>query len=227
MKTLSMILCVLLTPSLRAQSEEGVSFGASVHLGTLLQGDGPHTGNSASNRVGSGVEGFVAARWNRFTETRLGLGFTGIRAGSWAAEDGTATGGEYWRSLRFGGEQVFNLRAGAGGYPYVFGGGGIQETWVARTEGNLSGATFAALFSVFTNANVSYSYREYTDALDSWSGYGTAGLGWHFDGPAFIEVRTIVGDHLEYVDSGLSASAREAKVYRRGVQCLLSAGVQF
>jgi len=206
--------------------EDGFSWGASVHLGTLLEGNGTQSGNSPTNRIGSGVEGFALCRWNPLTETRAVIGFTGIRSGNWQDDSQSSTGSEYWRSLRFGLEQTLDFRMGSGGHPYVFAGGGIQETWVVRTSGNLSGATFAAVFTALTGANVSYSYSQYSDSLDSWSGYGTAGAGWRFDGPAFIELRAVVGDHQEFVTSGIRTQAHEPKIYRRGVQGFLSFGLR-
>jgi len=205
--------------------DDGFSFGAGIHLGTMLGGDGSESGNAATNRMGSGVEGAVLYHWNNRTETRAVVGFTGIRTNTWE-DDSTGDGGEFWRSLRFGLEQTLDFRRGDRGYPYVFFGGGVQETWLVRTQGNLAGATFTAIWNLFTDASADYKYTKYSDSLDSWGAYGTAGAGWRFNGPGYIEVRAVLADHQEFATSGLTTRATEPKVYRRGVQCFLTFGLR-
>ena len=209
-----------------AAQEEGLGLGLGVHLGTLLGGDGAQTGNTANDHIGSGVEGFLLYRWSPAMETRALFAFTGIRSGSWQDASDASEGGEYWRSLRFGLEQSLDFPGVRGGHPYLFVGGGIQESWVARTNGNLAGATFATLWNAWSNTQVDYHYSKYSDSLDTWGGYGTAGLGWRFDGPGYIELRAVVADRQEYARSGLTTLANEPKVYRRGVQCFLSIGLR-
>jgi len=206
--------------------EAGFGMGLGVHLGTLLGGDGVQQGNTANDRIGSGVEGILLYRWSPATETRALVAFTGIRSGSWQDDSDGSEGGEYWRSLRFGVEQSLDLPVERGGHPYLLFGGGIQESWVARTNGNLAGATLAAIWNAWTNTHVDYHYSKYSDSLDTWGGYGTAGLGWRFEGPGYLELRAVVADRQEFKRSGLTTLASEPKVFRRGVQCFLSFGLR-
>lgn len=206
--------------------EEDFSCGISIHLGTLLEGNGSRTGSSAANRFGSGIEGYAHLPWNDLTGTRAVIGFTGIRTGSWQDELGDS-GGEYWRSLRFGLEQTLTFKTRTIGRPYIFMGGGVQETWVVRTTGNLFGATFAALVNLFSDAYVDYRYAQHQTALDSWGGYGTMGVGWRFRESGFVELRAVRSDHQEYTQAGLTTQVDEPKTYHRGTQCFLSAGMRF
>jgi hypothetical protein len=193
--------------------------------------DGQSTANDIHARLGSGIELHALRAFGPYHTIRATFGFTGIRISTW--KDTNPNTGEderdvreYWRNLRLGLEHVVTLPSGGAGQGYFFYGGGLQDSWVARTEGSFLGIALATTLGSAIHTTVDYSYRTYTSSLEAWRGYATAGLGWRFAGATFLELRFVTGPHREFAADGLSTWATGPQVDRRGTLILLGLGIR-
>jgi len=205
------------TGNLALDGVMGLRSGSSTALHTL------------DSRMGMGVEIGAAYRMNRSNALYLNLAFSGIQTSSWTDRDPNGTGAtqnisEYWRSLRFGVGHVLRLPMGNNGYPYVFYGVGLQETWVARTTGSYLGMALASILNDNSDHYVDYTYRQYTSSLDTWSGFAAAGCGWRFRQGSYLELRATRGRHEEFLGDGISTAGQGARVRRADTLLVLALG---
>ncbi|GEM_PF-2805896 len=214
-------------PSLAQAPDPGVSVAVDTVMG--FTPGVTRNYNTMDGKVGMGLEASWAASMGEIGDLRLNVAFCGLRTATWADENPdtyeTRDIHEYWRNLRFGAEHAVRLGRGPAGHGYVFYGAGIQETWVARTTGNLLGVALTSLFNGTFGGYVDYTYRQYTSNLDSWSGYVTAGAGFRWRNGFFLEVRGVSGNHQEFALDGISTTGSGYRENRRGVLVLVALGM--
>jgi hypothetical protein len=214
----------------RAQAQEASwGYGVGLDLVNGRNAGEPATANHLQGRTGSGVEGYVFIPWSASWEGRINVGFDGIRVGSHDVDDphdGKIQVCEYWRSLRFGLEQTVTLGEWEGVRPYVLLGGGLQETWVRKTNGSLGAASLFAVSWILGGTGGSYNYTQYDSTLDSWNGYLAGGVGARFGDRVLVECRGFWGNHLEFAKEGVTGYGSSPEVNRKGVLIVLTLGIR-
>lgn len=229
--SLRALTCLLATATF-AMEPPVPSFGFGVHAAAAT---GP-LAQELSHPLGWGTDVFGALTFAERLETRLSISFTGTRVAAWT-EPRTATRGDrdaadLWRNLRIGLIPVWHLGDPDRPGPYLLAGGGIQDTWTARTEGNWANVGLLALCVAGGG-----SYRSGPEngvdpgsrrtALESWSAFGTAGVGWRLGPRARAEARWVGGRLLVDPVVGLRAHGTALPRSRMGHQIQFAVLAQF
>lgn len=202
--------------------------GVDVNLAVEATPYGAAGDKAIRGKVGSGVELMVGWQLPGQVDVRLVTGYNGTKIQNlpWLDSPDEETTAEYARTWRFGAEAVFHPWGRRSRAPYLFLGGGVRETWVGRSSGSLAGASVAAVLTMFTGVSTSYQYQPQASRLDSWSGYGTAGLGWRLSPGAFLEVRFVAGSHTEFVTDGLTTLGSGPEVRRSDTSVHVALGLR-
>jgi len=183
---------------------------------------------STRGKVGSGVELMVGWRMPGALDFRLMTGYEGTRIRNlpWLDDPQEDTVAEFARNWRVGAEVVVHPWGRRMRTPYLFIGGGVRETWVGRAAGSFAGMGVAAIFSSITGLEAHYSYDLKANALDTWSGYATAGLGWRLSPGSFLELRFVAGSHTEFAIDGLTTLGYGPEVRRNDTSVHVAIGLR-
>lgn len=203
--------------------------GPQLQCSLGLPGGNPSLRQDLNGHLGLGVGVFLGARISDRNAFRLTFDFTGNEVATWYyTYPNQADRIEYkdiWRVFRLGLEHELSLdRAGR---VFLVYGGGLQESWVNRTEGSLLEVVGLALAWSHGATSGSTRYSTRRTALDSIRPFGSVGLGWKVSRRGSVEARYLVAPYLRYATTGLSTSAEGPWESALGHRVMLSYALRF
>jgi len=203
--------------------------GARVQITSGLPIGNPSLSDDTRGHVGSGVGIYLGARSSETNAFRLSLDFTGTEAATWYYTfPNRADSIEYkdiWRSFRLAGEHEFTLSESGG--LYALWGGGVEESWVNRTEGSFLEVSVLAWAWTQGATSGSARYSTKSTALDGYHPFASVGLGLRTEtrrgrGMGDVELRYIVGPYRRYKATGLRTTAEGPTETALGHRVVLS-----
>jgi hypothetical protein len=162
---------------------------------------------------------------------RLTFAFTGSEVATWHGFfPNMADQIEYkdiWRSLRLGLEHEVSLDP-AGKVFFLYG-GGLEETWVNRTEGSLLYVALLGLSWTQGATEGSTRYSSKATRLDTVQPFASLGLGLKpfRSRRSSVELRYLAGPYRRYRDTGLRTSTDGPTETAMGHQLVLSYALHF
>jgi hypothetical protein len=172
---------------------------------------------------------FLGARFSERNALRLTFDFTGQEVATWYYTfPNQADRIEYkdiWRTFRLAIEHELSLDSR--GRIFILYGGGLQESWVNRTEGSL--LEVVGLSLAWTNGATSGSARYSTKStqLDSIQPFLSLGLGWKPKRATSVELRYLAGPYLRYRSTGLHTQVTGPTETAQGHRLMLSLAYHF
>jgi hypothetical protein len=223
---LSCLTVILPAQEGRWHTELNIHFASIKSPGALTP---PAYAVDAKDIVGAGFELARVVSLNRCQELRGSFGFTGIYLGGWSEPDPSTgyTRDMYvnWRTMRFGLDHLLYPKPGIP--VYLVAGAGLQESWVAKSEGNLLFLAMANIAAATVGANANYNYAAKGSSLDGWDGYWQLGLGCRVLGGMLLEAKVVRARHREYRNEGPALEGDSPVVERWGSTFLACVGGRF
>ena len=226
----SLALPLTIAASLSAGPPDWDLFGGpQVQTALGLSTGSPSLGRDLNGHLGLGVGAFLGARVSKNHALRLTFDFTGNEVATWYyTYPNQADHIEYkdiWRVFRLGLEHEVSLSRT--GKVFLVYGGGLQETWVNRTEGSL--LEVAGLSLAWSSGATSGSARYSTKrtALDSVQPFTSLGFGWRLRPHGSLELRWLEGPYRRYAATGLRTNAEDPWEKAMGHRAVLSYALRF
>ena len=205
--------------------------GPKLQLSLGLQAGKPSLEEDLRGHLGAGFGLFVGARFSERHAVRLSFDFTGSEVATWYYFfPNHADQIEYkdiWRVMRLGVEHELSLDAS--GRAYFLYGGGIQETWVNRTEGSLLYVALLGWSWANGATGGSTRYSSKATRLETIQPFASAGIGFKpfLSRRSSIELRYVAGPYQRYRDIGLRTQTDGATQMAMGHQLMLSFALHF
>ncbi len=206
--------------------------GARIQVSSGLPVGDPSLSGDTRGHLGAGVGIYMGARASERHAFRASLDYVGTEVATWYYTfPNLADRIEYkdiWRSLRLSLEHELVLDEGS--RIYAVWGGGVEESWVNRTEGDLLQVTLLALAWTRGATSGSARYSTKSTALDGYHPFASAGLGWRIRssrrGWGDLELRYKVAPYRRYQATGLRTAAEGPVETVLGHQLVLSWAVR-
>jgi hypothetical protein len=202
--------------------------GAQMQASFGLASRRPSLGEDLNGHLGLGIAFHLGVRASERNAFRLNLDYAGNEVATWYyTYPNLADRIEYkdiWRTLRLGVEHEISLDHDR--RFYVLYGGGVQESWVNRTEGSLLEVTLLAVIWSQGTVSGSARYSTKSTALDTFQPYANAGLGWDLKHWGRLELRYSVSPYERYRATGLRTDIEGTRERALGHRISLGWGVR-